>query len=609
MGRSRAVPNSGDDDTSHRSKRRRVAASGEALGNIEAGSGTSEGKKALYHCNYCNKDISGKIRIKCTKCADFDLCVECFSVGAEVTPHKSNHPYRVMDNLSFPLICPDWNADEEILLLEGIEMYGLGNWTEVAEHVGTKSKAQCIDHYTTSYLNSPCYPLPVLYLSQISVVLIFIFDTLFIPSKLSCSFACGITLQDMSRVNGKNRKELLAMAKVQVEGKKGSSLLGDVTPKEESPFSPARVKVEDIGEGAANQSPSNLAAGASKVTSNTGKFKDNPDGPKVEDSYLDRTIGVKKPKCSGEEGPSITESGYNPKRQEFDPEYDNDAEQALADMEFKENDTETERELKLRVLRIYLSRLDERKRRKDFILERNLLYPNPLEKELSSEDRELYNRFKVFMRFLSQEEHENLVKSVIEERKIRRRIQELQECRAAGCRTLAEAKAYTEQKRKRELEVGAQNSKENTQILSGGKVAQKANRPLNREKGDNDGSPRNTTDNHKIKGSTGFESSGKDSPSTTTGQVSVRSFDEWDITGLPGTEFLSETEQDFCCQNRLLPSHYLKMQETLVQEIYKGNIINKSDAHGLFKVDPVKVDKVYDIVKRKLGQQEESTIV
>lgn len=71
-------------------------------------------------------------------------------------------------------------------------------------------------------------------------------------------------------------------------------------------------------------------------------------------------------------------------------------------------------------------RLDERKRRKDFILERNLLYPNPLEKELSSEDRELYNRFKVFMRFLSQEEHENLVKSVIEERKIRRRIQELQ---------------------------------------------------------------------------------------------------------------------------------------------------------------------------------------
>lgn len=62
----------------------------------DVGQGGTEGKKALFHCNYCNKDISGKIRIKCSKCPDFDLCVECFSVGAEVTPHRSNHPYRVM---------------------------------------------------------------------------------------------------------------------------------------------------------------------------------------------------------------------------------------------------------------------------------------------------------------------------------------------------------------------------------------------------------------------------------------------------------------------------------------------------------------------------------
>lgn len=98
--------------------------------------------------------------------------------------------FYLQDNLSFPLICPDWNADEEILLLEvflyldnlhfliliirglwisflasffpkGTEMYGLGNWTEVAEHVGTKSKLQCIDHYNDVYMTSPCFPLPV----------------------------------------------------------------------------------------------------------------------------------------------------------------------------------------------------------------------------------------------------------------------------------------------------------------------------------------------------------------------------------------------------------------------------------------------------------------
>lgn len=65
-----------------------------------SGQGSSDGKRALYHCNYCNKDITGRIRIKCAVCSDFDLCIECFSVGAEVHPHKSGHPYRVMVSAS-----------------------------------------------------------------------------------------------------------------------------------------------------------------------------------------------------------------------------------------------------------------------------------------------------------------------------------------------------------------------------------------------------------------------------------------------------------------------------------------------------------------------------
>ncbi|RDX68633.1 Transcriptional adapter ADA2b, partial [Mucuna pruriens] len=200
MGRSRGNFHHADEDPNQRSRRKKNPASGDnsesgAAGSKKKGSdslelylfgqGAGEGKKALYHCNYCNKDITGKIHIKCAMCPDFDLCIECFSVGAEVTPHKCNHPYRVMDNLSFPLICPDWNADDEILLLEGIEMYGLGNWAEVAEHVGTKNKESCIEHYKNVYLNSPFFPVP-----------------------------------DMSHVVGKNRKELLAMAKGQGEDKK-----------------------------------------------------------------------------------------------------------------------------------------------------------------------------------------------------------------------------------------------------------------------------------------------------------------------------------------------------------------------------------------------------
>lgn len=49
-------------------------------------------------------------------------------------------------------------------------------------------------------------------------------------------------------------------------------------------------------------------------------------------------------------------SGYNSKRQEFEVEFDNDAEQLLADMEFKDTDSNGDRELKLRVLHIYSKR-------------------------------------------------------------------------------------------------------------------------------------------------------------------------------------------------------------------------------------------------------------
>lgn len=75
------------------------------------------------------------------------------------------------------------------------------------------------------------------------------------------------------------------------------------------------------------------------------------------DPQTERSSKGKKPVTSGNDGPSLVElSGYNSKRQEFDPEYDNDAEQLLAEMEFKDADSEEERDIKLRVLRIYSKR-------------------------------------------------------------------------------------------------------------------------------------------------------------------------------------------------------------------------------------------------------------
>ncbi|CAI0460577.1 unnamed protein product [Linum tenue] len=539
MGRSRGNFQSADEDPTQRSRRKKNASTGENLESTSAGQGAGDGKKALYHCNYCNKDITGKIRIKCAMCPDFDLCIECFSVGAEMQPHKSSHPYRVMDNLSFPLICPDWNADDEILLLEGIEMYGMGNWTEIAEHVGTKSKDVCIEHYNNVYMNSPYFPLP-----------------------------------DMSHVVGKNRKELLAMAK-------GSSMHGEHILKEDSPFSPSRVKIEGGSSGrllsplntdmesGGRPNNANASKTAVKKASGIARAKDSPNNVKVEDPHIERSSKGKKPNCPVD-GPSLLDlSGYNTKRQEFDPAYDNDAEQLLAEMEFKENDTEEEREIKVRVLRIYGKRLDERKRRKDFILERNLLYPNPFEKDLSPEERAICRRYDIFMRFHSKEEHEELLRTVITEHRTLRRIQELkemmsQEARAAGCRTSIEADRYLDHKRKREAEDSSRRVKEGGQLVPNVVIAS--------------------------------ESVGKDSHLKGSSSYNVN---ELDITALFDTQLLSEAEKRLCYEIRLPPPLYLQMQEVMTKEIFGGNVSKKSDAHSLFKIDANKVDRVYDVLVKK----------
>jgi len=66
------------------------------------------------------------------------------------------------------------------------------------------------------------------------------------------------------------------------------------------------------------------------------------------------STGEKKPKLYGEYKPSMEMlRGYNSNRGEFEIEYDNDAEQVLAEMEFKDTDTEADREMKLQVLRGY----------------------------------------------------------------------------------------------------------------------------------------------------------------------------------------------------------------------------------------------------------------
>ncbi|KAK7840234.1 transcriptional adapter ada2b [Quercus suber] len=348
----------------------------------------------------------------------------------------------------------------------------------------------------------------------------------------------------------------------------------------------------------------------------------------------DRSFVGKRPHSSVSEGPSLVElSGYNHKRQEFDPEYDNDAEQ-----------------------------LDERKHRKDFILERNLLYPNHFEKDLLPEERAICRRYDVFMRFHSKEEHEDLLQTVISEHRTLKRIQELKEARAAGCRTAAEADRYLEQKRKREAEESARRAKESAQVgpssqagpnpfmasESGGKesnsrpavqatsssindleitglhgadllsesearaagcrTAAEADRYLEQKrKREAEESARRAKESAQVGPSSqagpnpfmASESGGKESNSRPAVQATSSSINDLEITGLHGADLLSESEKRLCSEIRLPPALYLSMQEIMSIEIINGNVSKKADAHRLFKLETSKIDRVYDMLVKK----------
>ena len=100
------------------------------------------------------------VRVKCAVCHNVDLCLECFAVGVEVWPHKRTHAYKVVENLSFPLLSPDWGADEELLLLDAVSTFGLCNWKDISGHVGNRTAEQCRAHYHEVYISSPARPLP-----------------------------------------------------------------------------------------------------------------------------------------------------------------------------------------------------------------------------------------------------------------------------------------------------------------------------------------------------------------------------------------------------------------------------------------------------------------
>ncbi len=130
--------------------------------------------------------------------------------------------------------------------------------------------------------------------------------------------------------------------------------------------------------------------------------------------------------------------GYWRKRREFEIEYLNDAELGLSEIEFFDNDSKEKYEENIQNLKIYNAELDERIKRKEFVIERNLFDVKKqinFEKKLLKEDREIYNSLKPFYRFVTNEQFNNIYEGAILEKNIKLRLNQLKYYKDLGCKT------------------------------------------------------------------------------------------------------------------------------------------------------------------------------
>ncbi|KAF9961564.1 hypothetical protein BGZ72_003170 [Mortierella alpina] len=108
-------------------------------------------KKVRFSCFTCGTDCT-KNRYHSTKTKNFELCANCYLEGRFPSTMASGDFIRFQTqnyNTEEP-----WTDQETLLMLEGLELYD-EDWNQVAEHVGTRGREQCILHFLQLPIEDP----------------------------------------------------------------------------------------------------------------------------------------------------------------------------------------------------------------------------------------------------------------------------------------------------------------------------------------------------------------------------------------------------------------------------------------------------------------------
>ena len=337
----------------------------------------------LFACGHSRgvcppQDITAAARIQCAVCRGVDLCPQCAVLDTDAGEHRRSHAYRVMDNLGVPVDAayPDWTADEELRMLEGIQLFGFGNWKyvllgaavvqcivefalclpcvdcivadwlvvdctgrEIADHIGTKSAAKVRQHYVEKHLGG-----------RQPGVLSPVRGAATTPSAANDESGTGAgpapvpphattSGSPVASAQGADEDSDVPMAAAEEHGTNGGSIdavdvsvLDSVTNGHPPAAVDGAMEHGTALAGESVQSPS-----AKRLRSSKSQPRGDANGHRGAGDGTGGT-GDATPAVAGEVAlpTNYNIAGYLPLRQDFDVEHDNEAELILADMEFND---------------------------------------------------------------------------------------------------------------------------------------------------------------------------------------------------------------------------------------------------------------------------------
>jgi len=305
-----------------------------------------------------------------------NFCINCITKIKDDDSHK-DHDYLIFNKLSFPVFHKDWLASEEIMLLTGIEKFGLDNWQDISDFIGSKSKFQCESHYYSFYYthksNMP-------------------------EEKDLVMWKSNMLDEDKVKRNLEKEQKLIEKC-MKIQGKAPESN----TCKDLKSNNTARSIVKNK-----NRKDQNINTAAEIL-------------------------------------------GYWKKREEFEHEYLNDAELEISELEFIDNENKEDKDLKLKVLKIYNKQLQTREKIKKFAVESNLLdlkKATNYERKLSKEDRDIYNLIKPLARFMNPQDFPGFFEGIILMKNIKQRSNQLRFYKSQGCKTYDDIDKFLEREQK-----------------------------------------------------------------------------------------------------------------------------------------------------------------